>query len=508
MTTSVSPRQLTVVSVVIAAVVVLLDQLTKSWAVHSLADGHTVELIGSLRLNLTYNSGMAFSRGKGAGQFIAVIALAVIVVLLASLRRTGSVLSSVGLGLVIGGAIGNVADRLFRAGDGFLGGEVVDFIDLQWWPVFNVADMAITVGGAILIVGSDLRRSPHEGRGVNDPAGGGDDIVREEIPAALAGERLDRVVSLLTGCSRSESAALIAAGAVTVDGVVVTTGKQRVVTGQVVTAAPADRLGDAPPEPDPAVVFGVVYEDDDVIVVDKPSGLVVHPGAGQPGGTLVNGLLARYPELADVGEVHRPGLVHRLDRDTSGLLVVARTTAGLRRPRRRPVGPGGHPPVPGPRLGGAGGGAGRHRGADRPISPRAHPHGRRLDRPGGPHPIRGGGRVLRAGRVLGAALPARDRPDAPDPGPSRRRSGIPSSATGTTAGCAPGSRCPGWSCTPSTSPSSTPSPARRWRSTHPCPTTWPVCCPASGADRPQTGSWSGSGHGASPRAWPATSASV
>jgi signal peptidase II len=153
-TVSLSSRQLAVVSAAIAAAVLLLDQLTKSWAVANLSDGHTVDLVGSLRLNLTFNSGMAFSRGKGAGPFIGVLALVVITVLLASLRRSGSLLSSVGLGLVIGGAIGNVCDRLFRSGEGFLGGEVVDFIDLQWWPVFNVADMAITIGGAILVVGS------------------------------------------------------------------------------------------------------------------------------------------------------------------------------------------------------------------------------------------------------------------------------------------------------------------------------------------------------------------
>ena len=79
------------------------------------------------------------------------------------------------------------------------------------------------------------------------------------------------------------------------------------------------------PAPDPTISVAVVHEDADVVVVDKPAGLVVHPGAGQADGTLVNGLLARYPEMADVGEPHRPGLVHRLDRDTSGLLVAART---------------------------------------------------------------------------------------------------------------------------------------------------------------------------------------
>ena len=84
-------------------------------------------------------------------------------------------------------------------------------------------------------------------------------------------------------------------------------------------------------EADPDVEFDVVHEDDDVIVVDKPAGLVVHPGAGNPDGTLVNGLLARYPEIADVGEPMRPGIVHRLDVGSSGLLVVARTQ---RRPTR------------------------------------------------------------------------------------------------------------------------------------------------------------------------------
>ena len=75
-------------------------------------------------------------------------------------------LSAVGIGLVIGGAIGNVLDRLFRAGDGFLGGAVVDFIDLQWWPVFNVADMAITVGGRDPGRRIGVVRSPAERHGV------------------------------------------------------------------------------------------------------------------------------------------------------------------------------------------------------------------------------------------------------------------------------------------------------------------------------------------------------
>jgi 23S rRNA pseudouridine1911/1915/1917 synthase len=121
----------------------------------------------------------------------------------------------------------------------------------------------------------------------------------------------------------------VAAGAVLVDGVAVTEGKHRLREGQVVdlpSGAGADASAGPVPDPDLRVV--VDDADDDVIVVDKPAGLVVHPGAGNPDRTLVNGLLARYPELAGVGtDPERPGIVHRLDAGTSGLMVVARNQA-------------------------------------------------------------------------------------------------------------------------------------------------------------------------------------
>ncbi|HEY2814110.1 MAG TPA: RluA family pseudouridine synthase [Acidimicrobiales bacterium] len=145
------------------------------------------------------------------------------------------------------------------------------------------------------------------------------------VPGALAGERLDRVVAVLLDCTRSEAAALVAEGAVTVDGAVSTKGSARVEADARVeiTREPADE--ENLPKADPSIAFDVVFEDDHVIVVDKPAGLVVHPGAGNTNGTLVNGLLARYPEITPVGAPERPGIVHRLDKDTSGLLLVART---------------------------------------------------------------------------------------------------------------------------------------------------------------------------------------
>jgi len=141
-------------SSLVAALVILVDQLTKHWALRDL--GATPKhLVWTLQLNLSFNSGMAFSRGQGSGRFISVLAIAVVAVLLISLGRSGSRFHAVCVGLVIGGALGNVCDRLFRAdGAGFLKGRVVDFIDLKWWPIFNVADAAITVGGVLLVLGS------------------------------------------------------------------------------------------------------------------------------------------------------------------------------------------------------------------------------------------------------------------------------------------------------------------------------------------------------------------
>jgi 23S rRNA pseudouridine1911/1915/1917 synthase len=151
--------------------------------------------------------------------------------------------------------------------------------------------------------------------------------VVEIVPAALAGERLDRIVALVLECSRTDAAAVVSGGGVTVDGVPCTSGKTRLAEGQQISVDPSLLPVDELPVADPSVELNVVYVDDDVIVVDKPAGLVVHPGAGNAAGTLVNGLLHRFPDLASIGEPHRPGIVHRLDVGTSGLLVVARTAS-------------------------------------------------------------------------------------------------------------------------------------------------------------------------------------
>ena len=150
-------------------------------------------------------------------------------------------------------------------------------------------------------------------------------MIAESVPSALAGERLDRIVALIGDLSRAQAAATIDAGGVRVDGETAASGKVRLVEGQMIEVDPLAVPGPVLPTTDDEVDFGVVYEDDTVIVVDKPAGLVVHPGAGNLDGTLVSGLLARFPDVVGVGnDPVRPGIVHRLDAGSSGLLVVAR----------------------------------------------------------------------------------------------------------------------------------------------------------------------------------------
>jgi 23S rRNA pseudouridine1911/1915/1917 synthase len=153
------------------------------------------------------------------------------------------------------------------------------------------------------------------------PEAGGRSVV-VEVPAARRGERLDRALAdLVPGESRTALQRLVRAGRVDVDGVPARAAR-RLRGGERITV----RL----PEPVPAglepeaIDLTVLHEDADMVVIDKPAGLVVHPGAGRRTGTLVNALLHRCPDLRGVGGALRPGIVHRLDRDTSGVLVAAK----------------------------------------------------------------------------------------------------------------------------------------------------------------------------------------
>ena len=135
----------------VAGVVVVLDQFTKLWAVAALSDGPT-EVVGSLlQFRLTRNPGGAFSLGTGLTPLLAILAVAMVVYIVRTTRRTADVVMAYSLGLVLGGAVGNLVDRMLRS-PGVLRGEVVDFIKVPNWPTFNIADCAITVGVILIAI--------------------------------------------------------------------------------------------------------------------------------------------------------------------------------------------------------------------------------------------------------------------------------------------------------------------------------------------------------------------
>lgn len=143
--------------------------------------------------------------------------------------------------------------------------------------------------------------------------------MRWVVPAEWEAERADRTLAALSGERRSECKAALQAGEVLLDGVAVSP-RTRVAIGAVLEGeVPVRRSGLQPED----VPFGVLYEDQHLAVVDKPPGVVTHPGAGRRTGTLAAGVLQRWPQVRGVGDEDRWGIVHRLDRDTSGLLVVA-----------------------------------------------------------------------------------------------------------------------------------------------------------------------------------------
>jgi len=150
----------------LAAAVVGVDQLAKALAVAFLEDG-PVQLIGDfLELRLTRNPGAAFSSFTDGGRALAVIAIVVAVAVALAVPRMGRRSEQIALLLILGGAIGNLTDRIVRGG-GLLDGAVVDFIDFSFWPTFNIADAAISVGVAVLVLGAFLppgrRPAAHEG---------------------------------------------------------------------------------------------------------------------------------------------------------------------------------------------------------------------------------------------------------------------------------------------------------------------------------------------------------
>jgi signal peptidase II len=134
-------------AVAVAVAVVAADQLTKWWAVERLSSG-PVHIIGSLDLELARNSGASFSLFQGKGFILALVAVVLIAVLAVMIWQAPTTGRAVALGLILGGAIGNLSDRLFRGDHG----SVVDFVALHFWPTFNLADTCVVVGCGLLLI--------------------------------------------------------------------------------------------------------------------------------------------------------------------------------------------------------------------------------------------------------------------------------------------------------------------------------------------------------------------
>lgn len=145
------------IALVVAAIVIVVDQLTKWWVVATLPGKPIVLIDGFLQLKYVTNKGASFGMLPGAGSIIALVAIAAVVFIVLVSGRLEVRGEAIALGLVLGGAVGNLLDRVFR-GDGLLDGGVVDFVDFSFFPAFNVADSAITIGAGLALLFAFLQR--------------------------------------------------------------------------------------------------------------------------------------------------------------------------------------------------------------------------------------------------------------------------------------------------------------------------------------------------------------
>ena len=135
----------------IAALIIVVDQITKIWAASALVD-RNIDLFWTARLNLHRNFASAFGLGAGLGRWLSILIVGVVIGVVFYARTITDRRMLLLVGAILGGAIGNLIDRLVRAEDGFMSGGVIDFIDFQWWPIFNVADMAVVCGAIGLML--------------------------------------------------------------------------------------------------------------------------------------------------------------------------------------------------------------------------------------------------------------------------------------------------------------------------------------------------------------------
>ena len=316
--------------VALMVAVFIVDQVSKQLVRDNIAEGSSVPSEGFFRFTHVSNSGSAFGFFPSQTATLALASLVGIAILIIFYRRQAfhSRWLHTSLGLQLGGAAGNLADRITL-------GSVTDFVDIGRWPVFNMADAWIVTGLGILGWVLWFRTTKPNADPNADEESKEDDAPQEpaepdeveethlSLVCETSEERLDSFIARVRPeLSRSHVQRLVRAESVLVNGAIAKVSLRLQPGDQVELFLP-------PPEPSHPVpeeiAVTILYRDDDVLVIDKPPGLSVHPAPGHPGGTLVNALLAHYPDIQEIGDRLRPGIVHRLDADTSGVIVVART---------------------------------------------------------------------------------------------------------------------------------------------------------------------------------------
>ncbi len=333
------------------ATVFAVDQASKILVRYNLSLGQSFPTEGTFRITNTFNTGSAFGLFRDQTTPLILASFVGIAILLSLYRNHPfpNLPLRLSLGLQLGGALGNLVDRINL-------GYVTDFIALGFWPVFNLADASIVVGITMLAwlfifskpapssasavesqeapitvtdegtsqwLEASVASSPSQDD-VEASVGSAEESrgVTQELTIAEERGRLDLFLAgQLSDLTRSRIHRLIEEGYVRLNGDY-TKPAQHIKAG--------DRIFITVPPPEPvhlvpqAIPLTVVYQDDELLVIDKPAGMTVHPGPGHPTGTLVNALLALDPGFQGIGGVLRPGIVHRLDKDTSGLIVVAK----------------------------------------------------------------------------------------------------------------------------------------------------------------------------------------
>ena len=320
--------------VAVMVAVFIVDQVSKQLVRDNIAEGSSVPSDGFFRLTHVSNTGSAFGFFPSQTAILALASLVGIVILIIFYRRQGipSRWLHTSLGPQLGGAAGNLADRITM-------GSVTDFVDIGRWPVFNVADASIVVGLGVLgwvlwfrtrEPGTEQESQESKEEETPQETAAQDEVeeTRLSLVCETSDERLDSFIAgVRPEFSRSQVQRLVRGDRVLVNGVIAKASLR---------LQPGDKVELFLPPPEPShpvpedIAVTILYRDDDILVIDKPPGLSVHPAPGHPGGTLVNALLARYPDLQEIGDQLRPGIVHRLDADTSGVIVVARTERAYR----------------------------------------------------------------------------------------------------------------------------------------------------------------------------------